>query len=457
MKGHPNLTHETSKTSIISTAALFLALLILATTLLPLIQAVAATEGDQDTRYFRERGGLTDQKVPKDIELKWEALLEKGPIDSSPVAAQGKLIVRSAGIFDWGAGAFEEKPTLFCFELNSGKELWETELDVGSGWELSTPLIWEEKVFVGTTAGYVLAFGLDTGQEVWRRELHNSSQHFGVTSSLVPLQGSGSSPGIVVADGSGTIYALNANDGSSIWQRELGSEIYFTSPVVNGERLYIGTDSGTLFCLDSGDGSIIWSIPLIGRVRTTPFLDGNYLYLATISYQDAYTPKDGYLYKLHDKGESCEPVWLIKKEPSSSSVVCSDDSVYYASGESIFSVTKDNQTRWSFDVSSQIQSSLVYSSRSDVVLFTSNEEIGKFYAVKENGARLWEEIVRPDSPVFATPLLADGVMVVCSDSGGIQVFMELNLDVGLDAPAMPVTLTALVLVAVLMSQRNRWV
>jgi hypothetical protein len=65
--------------------------------------------------------------------------------------------------------------------------------------------------------------------------------------------------------------------------------------------------------------------------------------------------------------------------------------------------------------------------------------------------------VRPDSPVFATPLLADGVMVVCSDSGGIQVFMELNLDVGLDAPAMPVTLTALVLVAVLMSQRNRWV
>ena len=432
--------------------AILLALLLV----LPATQ-VKAGDPAQGTQHFRQLGGVTSNEIPDDVELKWETELGKGPIDSSPVIQDGKLVVRTAGIYDWGNGQFQEKPTLFCFDISSGKKQWSTELEQGSGWELSTPLILDEKLFVPTTAGFVLAYQLDDGSKLWEVELENSSQHLGVTSSPVPCSGS-ASPRLVVADGTGIVYCLNAGDGSTAWETQLDGDIYFTTPVVADDRIYIGTDNGTLFSLDAGDGREVWNLSLEGKIRTTPFLDGNELYLATITYADLFTPEDGFIYKIQLKANGGEVLWSKLKEPSSSSVVCSDEALFYASDDFVLAIsrTDPDETLWKARIDEQVQSSLIYSPGSGRLLVSTNSESGKLLAIDdEMGGKVWTEAISPDAPLFATPLVYGDYIVVCSDRGGVHVFVELELDVNVAAPPLPTVLTLIAVITLLTMRKRR--
>ena len=418
---------------------------------------VQASDSPEGTGHFRQRGGVTSQEIPEDVELKWETELGKGPIDSSPVIVVDQLIVRTAGIYDWGSGSFQEKPTLFCFDISSGKEKWSTEIEQGSGWELSTPLILDGKVFVPTTAGFVMAYELDDGSRLWEVELENSSQHLGVTSSPVPCPGS-ASPRLVVADGTGIVYCLNAGDGSTAWATQLDGDIYFTTPAVADDRIYIGTDNGTLFCLDAGDGREVWNLSLEGKVRTTPFLDGNELYLATITYTDLFTPEDGFIYKIQINSNGGDVVWSKKKEPSSSSVVCSDEALFYASDDFVLAISRTDpeDTFWKARIDEQVQSSLVYSPGSGRLLLSTNSESGKLLAIDdEMGGKVWTESISPEAPLFATPLVYGDYIVACSDSGGVHVFVELDLDVNVAAPPLPAVLTLMAVITLLTIRKRR--
>lgn len=92
-----------------------------------------------------------------------------------------------------------------------------------------------------------------------------------------------------------------------LWSRRLGVEVY-GSPVVHGERIYIGADSalestaalpieaGTLVALDRSSGEIIWKdvAPRLGRgledflldtTTSTPLVEGDRLYYVTAQAQ----------------------------------------------------------------------------------------------------------------------------------------------------------------------------
>ena len=443
-------SHQLSTAPPLITIILLLVVLLLT----PHTTRVLAEDTGDDTTYFRENGGLTSEDVPSDIESKWEKELGRGAIDSSPVVKDGRLVVRTSGIYDWGNGEFEEPPTLYCFELSSGEEHWQVELEKGSGWELSTPLIRDEKVYVGTTAGFVMAYSLATGEELWTAPLQNSSQHLGVTSSPVPLDGSSLPKSIIVADGTGIVYCLDNDDGGIIWQTELDGQIYFTTPVVEKRDLYIGTDTGSFFCLDAKNGNERWNLSLKGTVRTTPFLDGDDIFLATILYEDPFTPSGGYLYKLHDNGDEAQVLWFRTKGPASSSVVCSDDSVFFVSGDFVVAISKDNETLWKYHADGQVQSSLIYSTSSQRLLFTTNSEAGKLYAIDKNGAKVWTKNVKPEAPIFATSLISGDYIVVCSDDGSVHVYTKLELDVNVDFVSLPSVLVGVVGVAVLVKGKE---
>jgi outer membrane protein assembly factor BamB len=54
-----------------------------------------------------------------------------------------------------------------------------------------------------------------------------------------------------------------------VWVTPLGNTIY-SSPVVLGERIYVGDDAGVLSCLELGDGRRAWSFASGGRILGTP-------------------------------------------------------------------------------------------------------------------------------------------------------------------------------------------
>ncbi len=405
--------------------------------------------------YFRENGGITEEKIPDDIELVWEEDLDAGPIDSSPVVSDGRLIVRTAGVFDWDSFSFEKKPVLACYELGAGKLFWKEELEHGSGWELSTPLIFDNKVFVGSTAGILSAYDLETGDHLWQKEFENSSMNLGITSSPVTNRDI-NHKSLVVADGTGSLYSLRAEDGSEIWNLTLDGQVYFTSPALSGTKLYIGTDAGTFYCVNYQTGAENWNLSLDGKVRTTPFLDGEGIYLTTITYKDTFTPETGYLYHLRDVGNNGEIVWQREKEPSSSSVVCSDDAVFYTSGDFVFALAKDNSSVvWEHKIEESVQASLLYSSSSKSLLLGTNVEIGQVLALRgSNGERLWFEQAPSDAPIFASPIIEDGFLVVCTDAGVVHVYQGLDLDLHVDFVSLPLLLVALGCGAVLYRRRE---
>src|SRR5207245_11543372 len=57
-------------------------------------------------------------------------------------------------------------------------------------------------------------------------------------------------------NGSGTLYALRASDGSPIWQYKTGS--YTNIPVVANGVVYTNSDGGTLVALRASDGHQLW-------------------------------------------------------------------------------------------------------------------------------------------------------------------------------------------------------
>ena len=80
-------------------------------------------------------------------------------------------------------------------------------------------------------------------------------------------------------NGSGTLYALRASDGSLIWQYKTGS--YTNIPVVANGVVYINSDGGTLVALRASDGHQFWKRTIDTNFFQSPQLVNGVLYTTT--------------------------------------------------------------------------------------------------------------------------------------------------------------------------------
>jgi len=67
----------------------------------------------------------------------------------------------------------------------------------------------------------------------------------------------------------GELLCLNAFTGHQIWSVDLGMAIE-SSPAFSEGRVYVGSDSGDLTCLDATDGTIIWTATTNGEIKSSP-------------------------------------------------------------------------------------------------------------------------------------------------------------------------------------------
>src|SRR5512146_2078185 len=131
------------------------------------------------------------------------------------------------------------------------------------------------------------------------------------------IGGSGAHRRVIVATEAGTVYALNADNGSVVWSRSItkpvsacgGSYGVTSAPgldVADGLVYAIGA-SGYLTALSLADGSVRWRIRLVTRtgvehVWSAVRLVGSSAYVAVASYCDApdknKKPPDGYLLRV---------------------------------------------------------------------------------------------------------------------------------------------------------------
>lgn len=144
---------------------------------------------------------------------------------------------------------------------------------------LSSPLVYDGKVYVGSSDGHVYAVGAQDGKLAWA--WHTG----GMVHSSPALAGAN----IVVGSWDGAVYALDAQTGELRWRHQTGVEqkisVMFgiqASPAVDGDTVYVGSRDGFFYALDAASGQPRWRYDAQGSwIVGTPALDADNVYVGT--------------------------------------------------------------------------------------------------------------------------------------------------------------------------------
>jgi len=158
-----------------------------------------------------------------------------------------------------------------AIELQTGKQVWETRIALGSGRsELdrmvdidADPLILDGVIYVATFQGRVAAVELESGRILWTRDI---SSYAGLTADDEKLY---------VTDDKGHIWALDRITGSSIWKQEKLQARSVTAPASISDLIVVGDLEGYLHWLDKADGKFVARNKLSGSKILAPPISVN--------------------------------------------------------------------------------------------------------------------------------------------------------------------------------------
>jgi outer membrane protein assembly factor BamB len=125
---------------------------------------------------------------------------------------------------------------VYCLD-KQGNLLWKYDHDIS--WAISTVAIKDDKIITGTSDGqFVQALDINTGNELWR---YKGSTLFWSSPLIVSNK-------IYIGGFDGQLYCIDLNTGKKISQFASNSTI-LSSAVYNNEMIYVGSDDGNLYAL----------------------------------------------------------------------------------------------------------------------------------------------------------------------------------------------------------------
>ena len=120
-------------------------------------------------------------------------------------------------------------------------------------------------------AGSFVALDEPSGALLWSQALNNIAVG-------PPLYAKGN---VYIGTYSGTMYALNATDGSVVWNYSSYNYIDFGTPAYDGAAIYYCDLVGSMFALNATDGSLIWNEGVGSGAASAPAYANGYLYIAS--------------------------------------------------------------------------------------------------------------------------------------------------------------------------------
>ena len=209
--------------------------------------SIPAAAAVTDTMQFRYNAAHTGDYSPvagttqPNGLLKWSFQTESDVV-SSPAVANGVVYVGVA-------------PTLYALNAQTGAKLWS--YTTGDWWVQSSPAVANGVVYVGDSLpnGSLYALNATTGAELWNYTV-KTGQYPGGCVRASPAVANGvvyAGSAYAVNSENGTllqsdynVYALDANNGTKLWNYTTGGMVESSPAVVNGV-VYIGSDDGNLY------------------------------------------------------------------------------------------------------------------------------------------------------------------------------------------------------------------
>ncbi|MDO9634829.1 MAG: PQQ-binding-like beta-propeller repeat protein [Paludibacter sp.] len=111
----------------------------------------------------------------------------------------------------------------------------------------------------------------------------------------------------------------------SLWIVKIQAAIY-SSPVVSGDKVYVGDDLGVLSCLSLKDGQLLWQFESKSRILGTPAVGNNVV---------VFGSTDQYIYGVH--AETGKLIWKLKTDAAVMGAVTIDKNrAYIGSSDQVF-------------------------------------------------------------------------------------------------------------------------
>ena len=390
--------------------------------------------------------GATTDSAPTAPELEWRSSTLKGMIDVTPIVAQDKVFVLSAGGY------------ITSYNKTTGNEIWNKSFaSTGGGsigFETSTPAFADGKIFFATAGGEVKCMYANNGSEIWSVDYSGA---FVNESFQTP---------VTLADGKvfvatykqdeqgdpliGHYVALNQGTGESIWN--------FTAPSVqnsynwNGAAyvedssgnglLIFGDCRGNLRCLYTENGNQKWNIALGGtnEIRSSIVFNDDKIYFTSRTSSTGHVRCYAY-----DPETDTQPTYKWSREIgyTTSTPTYYGGRVYVGSGQQsgsgglyCINATNGNQI-WNITGSGYAaQASPVISVQASdpYIYFTTNVANGSAYCADEDGNIVWGW--NPPAPdeqyILQGMVISDGRVYFGTDYGYLYCLKQGNKDLVID-------------------------
>lgn len=230
----------------------------------------------------------------------------------------------------------DHKGKVVALKATDGTTLWqqETGAAVSGG-----PGIGDGMVLLGTTDGQVIALEADSGKELWRTTV--SSEILSVPAAAAGL--------VVVQTVDGKLFGLSAKDGARRWiyDRDVSGLTLrgSSSPLINGDLVFVGEASGRLSAIGSIDGrpqwearisvprgrselerlsdvdaepllvdDVVYAVTYQGRLAAVSRYEGSLLWAREMSSYTGLTADSDQLYASDDSGA----VWALDRKSGAS-------------------------------------------------------------------------------------------------------------------------------------------
>jgi len=375
----------------------------------------------------------------------------------------------------------EDTFVVFCHDGATGKELWRKELPAGELHRItppnshasSTPVADAERVYAYFSTIGIVAFDVESGDEVWRHELPKPAYLMDWGAGASPILHDGKVIFAQDDDLASYVLALDAKTGEELWNTPRPDMLAgYALPVIckaEGRTDLVVAGSGKLIGYDPSSGKEIWNCnTLLRTVMTSPVVDGDRIYMAVQSYGDTKrtlkfalmqwldTNQDGKLareetpkefharFDASDKNSDkvIDEVEIETAFQSPDNMVGGGNTIQAVRGGGTGDVTKTHLV-WNIDNKSpsNLSSPLVYNDRLHVV---KSGGISSCFDAG-NGEEVWGRTrLRNFGDYYASPVAADGKIYIAGRNGFVVVIddrPELNVlaknDVGEEIFATP--------------------